>query len=560
MVAVEVSERTLRELADPKSFERGREYFAEGRVRRIGVDGTTVTGTVDGSRTYRVRLEVTRRGLDGRCSCPWGQEGFFCKHCVATALVWLGQGGRATPPRPAPPRPGPLSDRELRSFLLAADHGWLVDQVMAATKTDRVLRARLAVAAGDPVDHAFDDREIRDRLERAIEIADYVDHGAAYGYFEYVNEVLDAVAELVDGGFPDVAITLSEYALELLEDAAERVDDSDGGVWEALTRVQEIHLAACEAGSPDPLALAERLLTRALDSEFEVFHDVVPDYERVLGPAGLARYRELVEAAWHALPPERSRERGNRASTVKHLVERLAESTGGADALVEVMARDVTSAYDALRIAERLHADGRDDEALTWLERGLTEYGPAPRLRALAADLHLRAGRHEEAAELRYAAFAEHPTLAAYRALREAAATGFRPWRDRALALLTTTPEPGANSTLVEILLDEGDADAAWQAVQRGGCQADLHLRAARARAATHPADAIPVLLDNADRVIEQRSRDAYRSAVHLLAEAKRLSTRCGLHEDFHRHLTTLRHDHRTKWALRQELDRAGLR
>ncbi|GAA1308064.1 hypothetical protein GCM10009634_71790 [Saccharothrix xinjiangensis] len=67
----------------------------EGRVRRIGVYGTTVTGT----RVYRVRLEVTRRGPAGQCSCPWGSEGFFRKHCVATSPAWPARGDPAARPR-----------------------------------------------------------------------------------------------------------------------------------------------------------------------------------------------------------------------------------------------------------------------------------------------------------------------------------------------------------------------------------------------------------------------------------------------------------------------------
>ena len=95
VVAVEVNADVVRGLADPKSFQRGEEYFAAGHVRRISVDGTAVSATVEGTHAYRVRLDVTRNGLRGRCSCPHDVE--FCKHCVAVALAWLEQ---ATEPLP----------------------------------------------------------------------------------------------------------------------------------------------------------------------------------------------------------------------------------------------------------------------------------------------------------------------------------------------------------------------------------------------------------------------------------------------------------------------------
>lgn len=543
----------MRKLADERSFERGERYFAAGQVRRVTVDGATVTATVDGTRTYRVRLDVTPKGLRGRCSCPYGADGVFCKHCVAASLAWLDQGGEV-----GEPRPKPVSDKRLRLFLRGCDQEWLIDQLMTAAKSDRLLRARLAVAAGQQ--DAFDDRDVRDRLERAIDIPDFVDYAGAYGYFVHVGEALDEVERLVGAGFADAAIALAEYALELLESSAERVDDSDGGLSDAIARVEEIHLAACEAGSPDPVELAERLVTRAVSSEYEVFLDVLPAYEEVLGSAGLARYRELVEQAWRKLPPKKPNDYSARRFVISHLMENLGESSGGADGLIEVLARDVTSAYDVFRIAERLCADGRDDEALTWLERGLSDFEPDFRLRDLAAGIHVRAGRRDQAAEVLWANFTDRPTVESFRVLQQATAEGFPPWRERALALLADAPPAtGARSTLVEILLADDEVDAAWQAAVDGGCSDGLWLRLARARAVSHPADAIPILLRATEQSIEFRNRGSYQDAVRLLAEARILFTRSGRNGDFCAHMAALRDAHRTKWALRQELDWAHL-
>lgn len=239
MVAVEVSAGVVRELADPKSFQRGEEYFAAGHVRRISVDGTAVSATVEGTHAYRVRLDVTRSGLRGRCSCPHDVE--FCKHCVAVALAWLEQAGRGE--RTARPSGRPLTEKRLRSFLLDRDPEWLVDQLMAAAKTDEVLRARLDVAAGVAADRAFDGRGLRERLEFAIDVPDYVSFAGSDQYFHHVDGALDEVARLVDNGFTAAAVDLAEYAAQLLEDAADRVEDI-GGVEDAIARAERIRLAA----------------------------------------------------------------------------------------------------------------------------------------------------------------------------------------------------------------------------------------------------------------------------------------------------------------------------
>ncbi len=566
MAVVKVSERSVRDLADARSFERGRLYFEEGQVRRITVGGTSVTATVDGTGVYHVRLDVTATGLSGRCSCPYGQEGVFCKHCVATALAWLDAGGEV-----GEPRAQPVTDDRLREFLLDQDTAWLADELLAAARADSVLRARLDVAAGADARTAYDERALRARLERAVEIGDFVDYGGAYSYFHGVDEALDEVAGLVDAGFADSAAKLAGYALELLEGAAGQIDDSDGGLRDAMDRAEEIHLAACVAGDPDPVALAEWLVGRSLASDYEVFLTALADYEPVLGPAGVARYRELVERAWRDLPPKKPGDYGSNRFVVTYLMEHLAELTGGADALIEVLSRDVTSGYDVLRIAERLCADDRDDEALIWLERGLAEFPPDQRLRSLAADCHIRAGRPTEAGDLLWANFADRPSVDSYIALHGATGERFTAWRAQAIELLRAQPAESArftasphirrngHSTLVEVLLWEGDADIAWRAALDGGCRDELWLRLARDRAAEHPDDAIPILLAAADQAIGQKNRGSYRTAAGLLAEAATLFTGCGRTKEFGSHLAALRTSHRAKRALREEFDKAGL-
>src|SRR5204863_7786904 len=66
------------------------------------------------------------------------------------------------------------------------------------------------------------------------------------------------------------------------------------GITEALEKAQDVHLAACQAGTPGPQALAERLAAGALQSGWGVFRDGPARYARILGAAGLARYRELL--------------------------------------------------------------------------------------------------------------------------------------------------------------------------------------------------------------------------------------------------------------------------
>lgn len=278
-----LTEAAIREATDPQSFTRGQAYFASGHVRKLAIEGSKVTARVDGTAAYRVKLVLTKSGLTGECSCPYDT---FCKHCVATAFAWLRKGGK-----PTTSAPKPVVD--LEKFLLAQKRSWLTDQLMQAASADPLLLARLEVAAGADARSAYDSSALRERLERVIDAPAYVDYHEAGTYFENVDDVIDEVAAVAES-FPDVAIDVVEYALELLEDAVERIEDMDG-VESAIGRLEEIHFAACSAGNPDPVELATRLASRALDSQCDVFATVLPDYAPIFGPEGVARYRELVE-------------------------------------------------------------------------------------------------------------------------------------------------------------------------------------------------------------------------------------------------------------------------
>lgn len=105
----------------------------------------------------------------------------------------------------------------------------------------------------------------------------------------------------------------------------------------------------------------------------------------------------------------------------------------------------------------------------------------------------------------------------------------------------------------------EGDADAAWDAAQHGGCRGELWLRMARERSQRHPKDAIPVLQRAAENAIEAKRRSEYQQAAEYLRDAHRLALRCDAGDDLALYVRHIGATHSAKWTLREELDRVGL-
>jgi uncharacterized Zn finger protein len=409
-----------------------------------------------------------------------------------------------------------------------------------------------------------DARRLLAEIDRATRVGDFRTYRQVPDYARRVHLAADVVEQLVDGGSPDLAIDLAERALRKLERALERADDSDGLIGDLLRRFQDVHLAACEAARPDAVDLAERLARWELDGEWDVFRGAAERYVDVLGETGLAAYRAAVENRWDEVPAlaprqeDRAFERSDRFN-VRYAMEALARSSGDVDALVAVHARDQSSAYRFLTIAEVCRDAGRADEALMWAERGVRAFpvGTDVRLRELLADLYLDRGRSDDAMALIWAELVEHPSLTAYQRLRRYAdrISEGPAWKARAIeevrrstelaiAAEDARPRPMSRgprrwdplpdgSVLVEILAWERDLDMAWAEARRLGCSRSGWLRLARLTEASHPEDAAAVYRTEVEALLAVTDKRVYEEAVDLLRRLKPLLEGLGKDDEF---------------------------
>ena len=561
--------REVESLAGRRSFERGALYAANGRVGKLVVTTASVKAKVRGSASYQVQLWLDDDNeAECRCSCPVGQDDRFCKHAVAVALVVTETVTCA----------GDQDDAvvDLAGYLAGLDHEALVDLLLERAAEDDLFDARLRMAAARATAGAPSVGVFRHAIDEAFIVNDYVSYREMYDYASNIGSVLDSLQDLLDDGHAEQVITLAEHAIDGAEDAVGYVDDSDGWMSGIAERLRDLHLAACEAARPDPVTLARTLFDRERhDGDLEVFHGSASAYADVLGERGLAEYRSLAQQEWDALPPlgpddERQAWSSGRFR-ITQIMHTLAELTGDADAVVGVLARDQSSAYQFVRIAEVLREAGRYEDALEWALKGLASHGHSDsRLVEVAAEEHHRAGRGGQAVEVLWAAYDAAPGLRTYRHLAEhAQRAGLWPtWHDRALELLRSRlvkksssprtrgrsqswPAPGPDSsTLVEVLLFDGAVEQAWTEANVSGCRRDLWAELARLREDEHPADAIPVWQAEVDRQISAKNNQAYAEAVALIERVGRLMRAADRESEFAPYVEGLRVTHKPKRNL----------
>ena len=569
----------LRRMAGPPAFERGENYFAEGRVHALTVLERTASAKVVGSREYRVKVWIEDDVIESSCTCPVGRDGAFCKHGVAVGLAWLEETSipKARASKSKKPK-ATVTMEDARAHLAGQEKKALVEMLMEQATTDDRLRRRLLMKASRTGPGAPDLAAYRAAIDDAIDTGGFVEYGEAKEYAQGIEDTIDSIEELLEDGHAAEVIDLAEHALAAVEEACGSIDDSDGHLGSILERLQGLHLDACRKARPEPEKLARRLFEWELKTELDTFFGAADTYAGVLGTKGLAAYRRLAEAEWARVPalePGRDDpEKFGKRFRITHIMETLARRTGDVEAVVAVKKRDLSSPYDYFQIAEAYRGADKHDLALGWAERGIKAFPTRqdPRLRELLAQEYHQRERHEEAMALVWAGFTESPGLDRYRDLKRHAdrVDAWPVWREKALSFLRKTTAKGiaaerpvqrtwisaGRSDLVKVFLWEKDVEAAWREAKEGGCSNDLWLTLAAKREKKHPEEVLLVYQAQVEPALGRKNKEAYREAIGLLRKIHGLMARLGQQASFASYVESVRTAHRLKRNFVKLLER----
>ena len=350
--------------------------------------------------------------------------------------------------------------------------------------------------------------------------------------------------------------------------------------WETCS-IDSIRCITPPAGRPGPIrfALAKRLFDWELRSDWELFAGAAARYADVLGEDGLAAYRKLAEAHWARIRPigpgAPDSDRHGKRFRITSIMETLARQAGDLEALIAIKQRDLSLPYDYLEISDLYRQAGSHDLALQWAERGMRAFPEHPdgRLREFLTEEYHRGNRHEDAMALVWAEFEAAPYLQQFQNLKlHADRIGrWAEWRDRAIARMRDQialprhdrrnpsgwSAQADHSELVEILLWEGDSEAAWQEAHAGGCSGALWLDLAAHREENHPEEALEVYRHQVEPTLAPAKHESYRQTVALLRKIRGLMARLGRNQDFRPYLESIGTLHKRKRNLIRMLDRA---
>ena len=263
-----LSDAALRTLAGAAVFARGQTYACGDSVQdaelSFSKDQQTITlqATVQGTQPYYVDEVVTEdEEVAGDCDCPHAQEGYFCKHQVALALVLRGMlGGVAPALDPAAQKKVAASAKRaktqasnrasLQDFVNQQSAADLAQRLWSWAELDRNLMADLkgwaaqAQATDDPQSVT---QAIAELLRNSREFLDWRECTA---YAHRAGKVLPLLQPWLQKD-PAQLRELCDYALRRLFKVAEQADDSNGEIGDVMHGVMDLMLAALRARPPE---------------------------------------------------------------------------------------------------------------------------------------------------------------------------------------------------------------------------------------------------------------------------------------------------------------------
>lgn len=526
----------LAALAGEKSYERGLDYI--DAVQRLSADDAEIHAQVIGTGRYRVHLWIDGEGVTGSCDCPWGEDGNFCKHCVAVGVVYLYEREHGEElPEPT----------DLRSHLESLDHAALVDLLLEAAERDERLFEQLGRDAefSHVRDGSIDNLLVAVDDALVLNANYYLDFDDHQVYADAVADFASQTLALVADGRAEDAVALSGHAIDRVRQNWERAEH-EYQVGEAAAELAAAHRDACIAAKPDPIGLAEWLVAHQLDDN-TVPELLIGDYASVLVEAGLRHYGALLDArkddswSYQFLKIEYARESGDD----EQLLAALAESSGDTGWQVIEQLDRMDRHGEAVERAEASLMPGRVDQRTVDFLDGHYRVEDD---RATLIALHRKR-------------FECDPGRHSYEALAALDEPELLVWAvDRVRAELEGgTSKWGLADLLAWMLLDQDRAAEAWEAANRYRALPEVRIEVAKRHRHTDPEACGDLFMARADTLIEQRNNHSYEAAAELVALAAACLEEAVGPEVGETYVAELRAAHRRKRNLMAALDACGL-
>ena len=192
-------------------LERGYDYYMQGLVEDYQEDNGVINATVCGSEDYEVDITLINGKLDDAyCSCPYAEDGNYCKHMAAVLFEYEEKQEQSFNARSA------HVDQTVEEIVDAADELYIRDFLITILNENALLRQRFTIMLPNKQTRSVDKyKQLVDATIRShTNHSGYVNYHDAADLIDELMNLSDDINIFIESGQLLDAFELSCYIMQ----------------------------------------------------------------------------------------------------------------------------------------------------------------------------------------------------------------------------------------------------------------------------------------------------------------------------------------------------------
>lgn len=253
-------------------LERGYDYYMQGLVEDYREDNGVINATVCGSEDYEVDIKLVNGKLDyAYCSCPYAEDGNYCKHMAAVLYEYEEKQSRTPEAHVA------QENKSVSEIVASADEAYVREFLTDVLTDNDLLLQRFLLREPESESRSLSEYE---KLVDSI-IADhedydgYVDYYAAQDLTDDLLELSADIRTMIERGEYLEAFELSYYICEQI-DLTEM--DDDGGISMLFEEMTGFWYEIADRVSPEEKDKLFESAVTYLDSDLNYLNEYIESF------------------------------------------------------------------------------------------------------------------------------------------------------------------------------------------------------------------------------------------------------------------------------------------
>lgn len=441
-----LDDKALIAMSSESIFARGVAYAQADAIEILHEDSLPtplLRAHIQGSTRYTTEIWIEKNAIQGGCDCPHADDGWFCKHQVALALVWRSLLGGQAPAlseeaqkklAASAKRAQTTQDKRnsLLSFLQSRDSTELAEKLMAFADIDRLIKRELQQWQ-KLSSNISSDADLKQLISDILAPGSgFLDYYASREYARSAAAVLPVLYQTIQTNAAN-SVAQCSHALKRCWRAMSHADDSNGEIGGLCVAIGEAFVSSLQAAGPQTEGFGKVYLKLLVDDPYGCFDRSAA--EAAIGPQALGAFRKLLAKQWRSTkdtvlaarpkPNERQRFFTSEADYALMRLEDLhldqLEAIGDLDAAIAILTENLHNEVSHNSLIVFLEKHTRYREAFAAAEQAYKHFPGSHMIEEAMLRGYSRDGWHQEALALLRRRFERRPDLSSYQALMHAA-------------------------------------------------------------------------------------------------------------------------------------------